>query len=34
MGNTQQQCHTTDMNYVAQYYDHTRNKVMNTQAGR
>jgi len=34
MGNTQKQCHTTGMNYVAQYLDHTRNKLMNTAAAR
>jgi len=34
MGNTQQQCHTTDMNYPAQYYDNARNKRMNAAAAR
>jgi hypothetical protein len=34
LGNTQKQCHITDMKYSAQYYDHNRNKVMNTNAAR
>jgi len=33
-GNTQQQCHTTDMKYSAQYYDHKRNSDMNSFAAR
>jgi len=34
MGNTEKQCHTTDMNYPAQYYDNKRNKQMNSNAAR
>lgn len=34
MGNTQKQCHITDMKYPAQYYDHNRNQVMNANAAR
>jgi len=34
MGNKQGWCHTTNMKYEAQYYDHQRNNEMNTQAGR
>jgi len=34
MGNTQKQCHTTDMNYPPQYYDNARNKQMNAAAAR
>jgi len=34
MGNVQKQCHTTGMNYMAQYQDHTRNAQMNTAAAR
>jgi len=34
MGNTEKQCHTTDMSYTAQYYDHNRNRNMNSLAGR
>jgi len=34
MGNKQKWCHTTDMNYPAQYVDHDRNKEMNAAAGR
>lgn len=34
MGNTQAQCHITDMAYPAQYYDHSRNQQMNGAAGR
>lgn len=34
MGNTEKQCHVTDMAYPAQYYDHARNKVMNDEAAR
>ncbi len=32
MGNTLEQCHTTDMNYVACYQDVTRNQIMNNNA--
>jgi len=34
MGNKEKQCHTTGMSYTAQYYDHTRNKDMNSKAAR
>jgi len=34
LGNKQYWCHTTDMRYTAQYYDHERNKQMNSQASR
>jgi len=34
MGNTEKQCHTTDMGYMAQYKDSNRNRVMNTAAAR
>ena len=34
MGNKVQQCHTTDMNYIAQYLDQGRNRIMNFSAGR
>jgi len=33
-GNVQKQCHTTEMGYTAQYYDNTRNSVMNKFAAR
>jgi len=33
-GNTEKWCHTTDMGYTAQYYDHNRNKQMNLLAAR
>ena len=29
MGNTEKQCHTTGMGYVAHYFDEARNAVMN-----
>eukprot|EP01129_Flabellula_baltica_P015767 TRINITY_DN8148_c0_g1_i1.p1 TRINITY_DN8148_c0_g1~~TRINITY_DN8148_c0_g1_i1.p1 ORF type:complete len:695 (-),score=188.01 TRINITY_DN8148_c0_g1_i1:523-2538(-) len=32
MGNTQKQCHTTDMNYSAQYLDASRNSILNANA--
>jgi hypothetical protein len=34
MGNTQKQCHTTDMKYPALYHDRARNKIMNDKAAR
>jgi len=34
MGNTQKQCHTTDMAYPAQYNDRSRNQEMNRNAAR
>jgi len=33
-GNTQKQCHTTDMSYPAQYADAARNKILNANAAR
>jgi len=33
-GNTQKQCHTTDMTYPAQYHDVPRNRAMNAAAAR
>jgi len=34
VSNTQKYCHTTDMAYPAQYDNHTKNKEMNSMAGR
>jgi len=34
MGNTEKQCHTTGMGYMAQYHDRTRNAVINANAAR
>jgi len=34
LGNTEQQCHTEGMKYTAQYLDHNRNRVINTNAAR
>eukprot|EP01119_Soliformovum_irregulare_P007176 TRINITY_DN1957_c0_g1_i1.p1 TRINITY_DN1957_c0_g1~~TRINITY_DN1957_c0_g1_i1.p1 ORF type:complete len:654 (-),score=206.29 TRINITY_DN1957_c0_g1_i1:114-2075(-) len=34
MGNTQKQCHTSGMGYMAQYDDQTRNAAMNSFAAR
>ena len=34
MGNTQKQCHTTDMKYMSQYDDAARNAVMSAAAAR
>jgi len=34
MGNTEKQCHTSDMAYPAQYSDETRNAQMNAAAAR
>jgi len=34
LGNKEAWCHTTSMNYPAQYYDHTRNVEMNRLASR
>jgi len=34
MGNTEKQCHTAGMGYVAQYLDNNRNAVMNAAAAR
>jgi len=34
LGNTQKQCHTTDMSYIAQYDDTNRNAQMNAAALR
>jgi len=34
MGNTQEECHITDLAYPAQYHDSARNQVMNANAAR
>jgi len=34
LGNTEKQCHTTDMSYPAQYHDRNRNRQMNANAAR
>ena len=34
MGNTELQCHTVEMKYPAQYWDHERNAEMNAKAKR
>jgi len=34
LGNKEEWCHTTNMGYTAQYYDHDRNKEMNKLAAR
>jgi len=34
LGNTQKQCHTAGMAYVAQYTDSARNSRMNAEAAR
>jgi len=34
MGNTQKQCHTNGMGYVAQFLDSNRNRIMNAAAAR
>jgi len=34
LGNKESWCHTTEMKYTAQYYDHDRNKQMNSLSAR